>query len=207
MTTLDVNERLAGFGAAAMVDAYPGAALAGPTIRPLWTPLSLAGPAFTVRTEPDDNRAVHRAIAEASPGDVIVIAAGGAAAAIIGDVLTQAALARGIAGLVTDAAARDTDRIRALGFPVFCAGITPAPPGKVAWGEVGLRVRIGTAEISHGDWVVADGDGVVAFPAAELEGVLERAATIGEREQELVRRAVAGTTTVEQLGLRPEAAS
>jgi 4-hydroxy-4-methyl-2-oxoglutarate aldolase len=200
----EISARLAALGAAAMVDAYPQAALAGPRIRPVWTPVSLAGPAFTVETEPHDNRALHRAIAEAPPGAVLAVAAGGTLkAAIIGDVLSKVALARGIAGLVTDGAARDTDRIRELRFPVFCAGITPAPPAKSAWGEIGVRIRVGDAEISAGDWIVGDGDGVVVIPAAALGDMLERAARLARREKDLVRRAIAGETTLDQLGLRP----
>ncbi|MDX6600234.1 MAG: 4-hydroxy-4-methyl-2-oxoglutarate aldolase, partial [Gaiellales bacterium] len=96
-----------------------------------------------------------------------------------------------------------SDRLRQLGFPVFCAGITPAKPGKSAWGEVGVRIRIGDAEISEGDWIVGDGDGVVVFPAAALDEVLAQAEQIARREEELVRRAIAGESTLDQLQLRP----
>jgi 4-hydroxy-4-methyl-2-oxoglutarate aldolase len=196
--------RLRALGAASVLDACPGAARAGTAIRPLWTPLSMAGPAFTITTEPDDNLALHRAIAEAPAGSVVAVATGGSLrTAVFGDLLSRVAVGRGLAGLLTDGAVRDTDHIRLLAFPVFCAGVTLAAPAKRVWGTVGVPVRIGDADVAAGDWVVGDGDGVVVVPAASVTSTLARAETIREREAELVARALAGESTVDQLGLRP----
>ena len=44
----------------------------GPRLRPMHAGGVLAGPAFTVKTRPGDNLMVHKALAMAEPGDVIV---------------------------------------------------------------------------------------------------------------------------------------
>ena len=62
-------------------------------------------------------------MAKASPGDVLVVDVGGLyEAGYWGEIMTVAAQARGIAGLVIDGSVRDADRIEALGFPVFARG-------------------------------------------------------------------------------------
>src|SRR5581483_7480955 len=115
----------------------PGARVLDRAVRPVWTPVQAAGPAFTVETEADDNLALHRAVAEAPPGSVVVAAAGGGTKAVFGDLLSHVAVARGVAALVTDGLVRASDRIRAAGFPVFCGGIALEAPAKRVWGGLG----------------------------------------------------------------------
>jgi 4-hydroxy-4-methyl-2-oxoglutarate aldolase len=202
----DIGPRLRTLGAASVFDACSEARLAGPEIRAVWGPVVVAGQAFTVATEPDDNLALHRAVAEAPHGSVIVVAAGGSVrTAIFGDLLSEIAVGRGIAGLVTDGAVRDTDRIRSLGFPVFARGVNLAAPAKRAWGTTGVDVLLGAARIAPGDWIVGDGDGLVAIPEAHVAAAVGRAEEIRRREAELVARAIEGESTVDQLGLRPPA--
>ena len=131
-------ERLRALGVASVFDASEPRVTAGPGIRPVWTPVFAAGPAYTLETEPADNLALHRAIGEAPPGSIVVAATGRSVAiAVYGDLLSEIAVGRGLAGLVTDGAVRDIDRIAALGFPVFSAGVTVRAPSKRCWGEVG----------------------------------------------------------------------
>ena len=52
-----------------------------------------------------------------------------------------------------------------------------------------------------GDWLVADGDGVVVVPANELDSVIESAHAVREREAEMIRLAALGTSTLSQLNL------
>ena len=119
-----------------------------PHIAPLWRPISLCGPAFTVRSVGGDNLAVHRALAEAPTGSVLVVESHGTAEeiharALIGDIIGYAALRRGLAGLVTNAPVRDGRRLQSLSFPVYCCGRQIKGPTKSDAGELGGTVTVG----------------------------------------------------------------
>jgi regulator of RNase E activity RraA len=73
-----------------------------PRIGPAWVGAALAGPAFTVQGAHGDNLALHRAVATAPAGHVLVVDVGGAAFGHWGEVLAVAARHRGIAGVVID---------------------------------------------------------------------------------------------------------
>ncbi len=77
MADTDTALRLTRLGTAALADAMDGRNIAGPALRPLWRPLVVAGLAFTVAGPPADNRPLHRAVAAAPPGSIIVAAVGG----------------------------------------------------------------------------------------------------------------------------------
>jgi 4-hydroxy-4-methyl-2-oxoglutarate aldolase len=189
-------------GAASLYEANGRAGAFDPRIRPLWAGASVAGPAFTVRGAAADNLALHRAVAEAPAGAVIVAATGESTrVAVWGSLLSSICVERGVLGLVVDGAVRDVDRIRELGFPVFCAAVTLLGPAKQDPGTVGEAIEIGGVTVSPGDLVVACGDGVVVVAAGEVEAAVRRAEEIEARETEMIRRAVDGESTIVQLGL------
>src|SRR5215213_3504350 len=75
----------------------------GPRLRPMHAGGVLAGPALTVKTRPGDNLMVHKALDIAEVGDVVVVDAGGDLTnALIGELMSSYARARGIAGMVID---------------------------------------------------------------------------------------------------------
>jgi Demethylmenaquinone methyltransferase len=79
-----------------------------------------AGPARTVRCGQGDNLMVHAAIAEAEPGEVLVLTMPEPApVALVGELLATQALGRGVAALLVDAAVRDVEELRELGLPVW----------------------------------------------------------------------------------------
>ena len=51
-------------------------------INPISSAMRLAGPAFTVATPPGNNLWIHRALAAAAPGDVLVVATSGEVSSI-----------------------------------------------------------------------------------------------------------------------------
>jgi RraA family protein len=154
----------------------------------------LAGPAFTVRVPAGDNLMVHKAIDSAAPGDVIVVdAAGVLEQAIIGDIMTSLAAKRGVAGFVIDGAIRDAAELAARPYPVYARGVTHRGPYKNGPGEINVPVSIGGMVVRPGDIIVGDGDGVVAVPQADAEGVLTAAREQKKKEEASLAAIAAGT--------------
>lgn len=135
----------------------------------------VAGPAFTVRCPPGDNLMLHAAIHRAAPGSVIVVEAGDVDYAVAGGNVCAVAQRRGIAGLVVDGVIRDLAEVREMGFPVFARGVIPIPGSKTAVEPLNVPVRCGGVEVSAGDIVVADEEGIVVAPHAGQERVLRDA--------------------------------
>ena len=145
-------------------------------IRPLWQPMPrLAGTAYTVRCAPGDNLMLHAAIYRAPPGSVIVVEAGDLDYAVSGGNVCAVAKRRGIAGFVVDGVIRDLAEVREDRFPVFARGVIPIPGGKQVAGTLNGTVRCGGVQVSAGDVVVADEEGIVVVPAAQQDTVLEAA--------------------------------
>jgi len=173
-----------------------------PRLRPAWPGARLAAPAYTVICAPGDNLAVHAAVAEAPPGTVLVVAATNPAAlGYWGEVLTTAAETRGLVGLIIDGGVRDVAALEAHRFPVFSALIALPGAHKVHGGEIGTVTRVGEVEVTTGDWMVADVDGVTAVRAGELDEVLAAGTTRAAKEAAMFDALRAGATTVELLGL------
>ena len=80
----------------------------------------LVGVAFTVKTRPGDNLAIHKALELVGPGDVIVVDGGGdESRALVGEIMKTIAEYRGAAGYVIDGAIRDAAELAADDFPMF----------------------------------------------------------------------------------------
>ncbi|MFE2430370.1 RraA family protein [Streptomyces sp. NPDC059373] len=148
-------------------------------LRPLWPSIPrVAGPAFTVRCPPGDNLMLHAAIYRAAPGSVIVVETGGDVDyAVAGGNVCAVAQRRGIAAFVVDGVIRDLAEVREMGFPVFARGVIPIPGTKAAVEPLNGRVRCGGVNVSAGDIVVADEEGIVVVPGARQEQVLLEART------------------------------
>lgn len=189
-------------GSALVVGALGARAPWTTSLRRVAGPPVVAAPAYTVSAAPADNLALHLAVRDAPEGALLVTATQGTAdTAVWGEVLTTAALARGVAGLVTDGAVRDVRAMRELGFPVFAAATSPASPSKAAEGTAGAPVRLCGLEVCAGDWLVADDDAIVVVARGLVEETLSRARAAQRRERELLRLVRAGTSTLDALQL------
>lgn len=168
-------------------------------IKPVDPGLRLCGPAFTVACPGGDNLWIHRAICAASPGDVLVVATGGATEfGYWGEILSHAAHVRGLGGLVIDGGVRDAERIAAVGFPVFSAGLCIRGTGKdpAGPGALGGPVRVGDVTVCAGDVVLGDRDGVVVVPALDAVAVTKAAQQRVDSETDVIRRIQAGESTL-----------
>lgn len=156
-------------------------------LRPFHRGGQLVGTAFTVRTRPGDNLAVHKALEYVGPGDVIVVDGGGdETRALIGEIMLNIAQYRGAAGYVIDGAIRDAGAIAASDFPVFARAAIHRGPYKSGPGEINVPVSIGGSVIAPGDIVVGDEDGVVAFSPAIAPALLEAVQAQIKREADTI---------------------
>ncbi len=171
-------------------------------LRPVWSGAALAAPAYPVRCTPGDNLGIHVGVVRAPAGSVLVVDVGRTPArGYWGEVLTTAAQARGLVGLVIDGCVRDVDALAAHGFPVFSTGIALPGATKNLPGTVGAPVVVGGAPVGAGDWLVGDIDGVVVVPAGHLDQVLAAGRERAAKEVGFFAALKDGDTTVQLLGL------
>lgn len=196
---LDIFRRA---GAATVYEAAGRTGDVDPAIAAVTPGLAIAGPAFTAACDFGDNLALHRAVAEAAPGDVLVVAAGGGAFGHLGDILAEAAIARGLAGIVIDGAVRDAAELRRMRFPTWARGLAIRSATKTKRGATGVVLEIGGVRIARGDLLVADDDGACAVAAADVDRVLAATEKRLAAEAEMRERLRAGALTLDLLGLR-----
>jgi len=195
---------LSRFSAATIHEAQGRRGALASSIKPVDHRMALCGPAFPVRCAPRDNLMLQVAISCAQPGDVIVVSAGEyTEAGSFGDVLANACLAKGIAGLVTDTGVRDTAELRKLGFPVFSYSVSIKGTVKETVGPMAEPVLIGGELVRPGDVVRGDADGVVVVRQEELAEVIEASQAREASEAEYIAAYRAGKSVIEVSGLAP----
>lgn len=142
------------------------------------------------------------AIDASGPGDVIVVAHHGRRhVSGWGGVLSAGARRAGIEGVIVDGAVRDVDEAADIGLPVFAAsGVPVTARGRVAERAWNVEVDVAGVPVSPGDYVVADGSGVVFVPAARIGAVLDKAEAIADRERAMVAMVREGRSMVEVMG-------
>jgi 4-hydroxy-4-methyl-2-oxoglutarate aldolase len=162
-----------------------------------------AGPARTVRCGQDDNLMVHAAVAEAEPGEVLVLTMPEPRpVALVGDLLATQAQGRRVAALLVDAAVRDVEELRGLGLPIWARFVRVRGADKKVPGTIGQPVSVGGAEIRQGDVVVLDADGAVVVPRERVGEVLAAARDRAEREVEKRAKLKDGALSYDLDGLR-----
>jgi regulator of RNase E activity RraA len=188
----DVLDRFQGLASANVADAMGRFNFMDPGIRSR-TGRPVAGPALTVVCRPGDNLMVHKALALAAPGDVVVVATGGnVTSAVFGELMGRSAAAAAIGGLVVDGAVRDVEALTALRFPVFSRSVCPGGCDKDGPGEINVPIACGGTAVLPGDVVVGDEDGVAVVPHADAEAVLAAVAAIVERERDRIEEIRSG---------------
>ncbi len=93
-----------------------------------------------------------------------------------GELLSERSRHLGAAGMLTDGSVRDTTRIRALRFPVYCGATNPMDTkyrGKLMLYDV--PGEIAGVRVESGDLVFGDVDGTVIVPKAAMAEVVGKA--------------------------------
>jgi 4-hydroxy-4-methyl-2-oxoglutarate aldolase len=165
----------------------------------------IAGPAVTVEVVSGENLTIHRALARAPAGSVLVIAAAGnTERAVWGEILATAAVQRGLVGVVIDGVVRDLDRLGQLDLPTFARGSCPMGPHKGWRGRENVPVSCGGAVVHPGDVVVGDGDGVVVIPGSTAREVHEMASARLLQEADWLGGVRDGRSTLDVLELKED---
>jgi RraA family protein len=171
------------------LDRLPGAPL-----RPFHRTRTLAGIAFTVRTRSGDNLAIHRALEEARPGDVLVVDGGGdLGRALIGEIMMEIAQSKKLAGYVIDGAIRDVSAFAQADFPCFARSAIHRGPYKFGPGESQVPVSICGMPVSPGDLMIGDEDGVIAISPDTAWRILPQVKAQMAREAEIIQSIREGT--------------
>ena len=113
----------------------------------------------------------------------------------------------GVRGLVIEAGVRDVAELRSMGFGVWSAAVSAQGTVKVTPGAVNVPVSVGGQIVRPGDAIIADDDGVVCVPRADVSHALEAArARVAKEEQS--RKALAdGQLGLDLYGLRDKLAA
>jgi regulator of RNase E activity RraA len=206
MSDLDA---LAALDTCAVSDALDNLGLLGAAVglRPLWPCTSVVvGRARTVQAgqrTPDapGTHIASPAVADAVPGDFIVIANDGRLdVSCWGGILTHGALAKGVAGVVIDGACRDIAESEGLGLPVYGRAVVPVSArGRVVQLAMDVSVSVADVVVRPGDLVIGDACGVVFVPSARAAEVIEQAQVITKREARMVASVEAGRSIIETM--------
>ena len=180
-----------------LVDAMEGHGALDWRIKPIGPVMTFVGSALTCDCGPADNLALCAAVAECRAGDVLVAATGGfTGTAVVGDLLLGIAKNRGAVAFVTDGLVRDQNDIEALAFPCYGIGATPNSPARNGPGSVGLPIQCGGLQVTSGDIVVGDRDGVVIIPQQKAKAILASLDAVRAAEAQMLAKVKGGLKEV-----------
>jgi regulator of RNase E activity RraA len=181
------------------------------SIRPLWMGVRFWGPAVTMRVIPSHRPMPIVSLKDAlrqhaiwkemggwhaelnphlKPGCVIVTSTSGAPeCGYWGSNNSMDMQSRGVAGILTDGFARDTDEIILQKNPVASRGIgRTIIPGRVELMDVNVPVGCGGVMVRPGDIIGCDWDGALVVPIEIAQDVLAISARIAVDDKKARRR-------------------
>lgn len=192
--------KFADLGAALVHEASGRLGAVDSAIRPRLLGSRVCGVALPVDCHKGDNLALHRALADSFPGCLLIADGGSAQFGYWGEVMSTAAIAKGVVGMVIDGGVRDTAGMARVGFPTWSRFVSIRGTDKRCAGRIGEEVSVGGVVVRSGDFVIADDDGVMVVEADRAGDVLAAALRQREAEAEMMRRLSEGTVTTLELG-------
>lgn len=157
-----MEETTGGFATADLCDEFgEDVRVAEPTFWDYGGASSFRGPISTVQVF-EDNVLVREALEEDGRGRVLVVDGGGSTrCALVGDRLAALAQENGWAGIVVNGCIRDSAEISIIPIGVKALNTSPRKSAKEGTGERDVPVSFAGLELSPGEYLYADEDGVV----------------------------------------------
>jgi regulator of RNase E activity RraA len=173
-----------------------------PAIKAHFQDRRIAGTAITARAPGMDGAMVHYAIGQARRGDILVIdRCGDMSIACIGGAVAYAARAAGLAGIIVDGLVTDLGELRQYDVPVWSRGTSAVTVKTLGLGgEFCNPVSCGGVTVNPGDAILADENGVLVMPAADIRESVRRALQMSKDEKLTLARIDAGEKYPDILG-------
>lgn len=183
--------RLAALSVSGLSDAVGGVGVLNPGLQRFSGSGTVAGQALTADCAEGALGAVFAVLEQAQAGDVLCMTAPGNTA-YLGDLLASNLSQRGVAAVVIDGNIRDKETVASMPVSIFARGVSPVALRRPDRGQSMVPIVIGGVTVGPGDWVVADGDGVIAIACDQVEAALAKAEEGARIEQRIMQRVLAG---------------
>ncbi len=200
--TSEIAQELLELGTATVGEASGLPCVCDPEFSSIWPGGKMCGQAYTVRCHPGDNLAIHHALEGAENLNVLVVDTAGHPGGYWGEILSVAAMMKGVKGLLINGGVRDVDAIEKMKFPIFSKYIALAGTVKHEQGDLQVPLCMAGVCVKPGDIVLADRDGILFLPSQALEGTLITARSRMEKEATIMTQLREGYTTVELFNLK-----
>ena len=135
----------------------------------------------------------HAVMDQVQPGEILVLTMPKPEpVALIGEFLANQALVRQVAGILVDAAVRDTDELQSLGLPIWTRWIRVREATKTHVGTINETVTASGTSIAPADLVLLDADGAISLAAERVPAILEASLARTSSETTLRAQLLAG---------------
>ncbi|HET6783700.1 MAG TPA: ribonuclease E activity regulator RraA [Pseudoxanthomonas sp.] len=144
-----------------LCDEYPEVAVADPVFRDYGGNPAFCGRIVTIDCFEDNSR-VRDLVATDGRGKMLVVQGGGSLrCSLLGDMLAERAVANGWSGLLINGCVRDVEALAKLPLGVKALAACPMKTEKLGKGEVDVAVAFAGVAFLPGQWLYADGNGVI----------------------------------------------